>query len=284
MSDQPLLGNVQGHGPRDRRRGRRSKRREQQRGAGAGRLFLSMFRSGLVAPSATTYDSMRIILNTADGEERDELTRRWMEHKLEELNFVGVVGGLLSGCLTSTGAWPDVLSNGQDKPWIVKACWYSGIIFAVFAVLTAAQQGLRLHRLSGHRDGLVLVRRCMAADGQAYHDDDDDDDAKTADNNGNGGGDNEDGRDDEIRPRRLQVYAWQASLAFLVGAVVCLIVGIMILVWVSADYGPKKRPEEGWWDDSSLLALVFTIVVVVSTFAFVVVQSALATGGVRDKS
>ncbi|KAI1339458.1 hypothetical protein F5Y15DRAFT_73502 [Xylariaceae sp. FL0016] len=257
MSAEPLLGAVQGTRGKDQNRPRSS----------SGLLFLNIFRGGLVAPSETTYDSMRIILNTANREERDELTKKWMDHKLEELNFVGVVGGLLSGCLTSTGAWPDVLSNGTDKPWIVKAFWYSGIICAVFAVLTAAQQGLRLHRLASHRDGLELIRKCMAKGGNSHQD-------------------NEDGNITEggavALPRKTQVYAWQASLTFLIGAAVCLIIGIVILVWVSADYGPRKRPEDGWWDDSSYLALVFTIVVVLSTFVFVAVQNTLASG-IKDE-
>ncbi|KAI0017797.1 hypothetical protein F4780DRAFT_568298 [Xylariomycetidae sp. FL0641] len=252
MSSQPLLGHGSG----------RSRKSHSVTPNGGALLFLNIFRGGLVAPSATTYDAMHIILNTADGEERDELTRTWRNHKLEELNFVGVVGGLLTGCLTSTGAWPDVLSNGQSKPWSVKAFWYSGIIFSVFAVLTAAQQGLRLHRLSAHRDGLSLIRRSMARDGVER---------------GSGDG------DEPVQPRRVQVYAWQASLAFLVGAVLCLIAGITVLVWVSAAYGPNKRPEDGWWDGNSFLALVFTIVVSISTLIFLTVQTSLATG-VRDEN
>ncbi|KAH9884225.1 hypothetical protein F4778DRAFT_787848 [Xylariomycetidae sp. FL2044] len=251
-------------------------------GGGGALLFLNIFRGGLVAPSSTTYDSMYIILNTRDPAERDELTRNWMDHKLEELNFVGVVGGLLSGCLTSTGAWPDVLDNGQDKPWIVKAFWYSGIVFAVFAVLTAAQQGLRLHRLAAHRDGLKLIRRSMAEHGYCPEDDyDPDDDAyEGAAERAEGGG----GRGGEAttRPRTLQIYAWQASLTFLVGAVVALIVGILILVWFSAAYGPEKRPEDGWWDGTSGVAVVFTLVTALSTAVFFTVQTALATG-IRDE-
>ncbi|CAJ2510364.1 Uu.00g050670.m01.CDS01 [Anthostomella pinea] len=258
MSSQPLLGHNSGHSSQ------RKKDSSNQRSSAF--LFLNILTGGLVAPSATTYDSMEIILNTEDPEERDELTRTWRNHKLEELNFVGVVGGLLSGCLTSTGAWPNVMANGQDKPWSVKAFWYSGIIFAVFAVLTAAQQGLRLHRLSGHRDGLELIRSIMTA-------------AQDGDNTAPDG----DGGRVRVRPRKMQVYAWQASLAFLVGAVVCLIAGITVLVWTAAAWGPKKQPEDGFWDSNALLALVFTIVIGLSTFVFIAVQTSLATG-VRDES
>ncbi|KAI8634327.1 hypothetical protein F5Y19DRAFT_208624 [Xylariaceae sp. FL1651] len=248
MSDRPLLGDVRGT-----RQSGHSKRR-----TGASLLFMNILRGGMVAPSSTTYDSVYIILNTADPEERDERTKTWMNHKLEELNFVGVVGGLISGCLTSTGSWPDILSNGEDKPWSVKAFWYSGIIFALLAVLIAMQQGLRLHRLSAHRDGLELIRRSMAQDGQAK-------------------GSGTPASDAAIRPRSMQIYAWQASLTFLVVAVICLIIGMLVLVWASAGYGPKKRPEDGWWDQNAYLALIFTIVVAFSTLVFIVAQSSLAT-------
>lgn len=42
-------------------------------------------------PNDTTYDAIRIIINTEDEEERDRLTEQWRSHKLEELNFIGIV-------------------------------------------------------------------------------------------------------------------------------------------------------------------------------------------------
>lgn len=39
----------------------------------------------------TSYDAIRVILNTEDEEERDRLTEKWQSHKLEELSFVGIV-------------------------------------------------------------------------------------------------------------------------------------------------------------------------------------------------
>lgn len=141
-----------------------------------------------------------------------------------------------------------MLANGQSKPWSVKACWFCGIIFALFAVLTAAQQSLRLHRLSAHRDGLELIRRCMARqnpDGADRHG------MPPAAGGGQAG-------DVTVKPHRMQVYAWQASLMFLVASVVCLIAGITVLVWVSAGYGPKKTPADGWWDGNSFVSINVT--------------------------
>ncbi|KAI1266345.1 hypothetical protein F5Y18DRAFT_26878 [Xylariaceae sp. FL1019] len=247
MSSQPLLG-----GAHDNRLKSNSKKR--------GLPFLNIIRGGLIAPSETTYDSIHIILNTTDREKQNDLTRRWMDHKLEELNFVGVVGALLSGCLTSTGSWPNVLDNGRKKPWVVRAFWHCGIIFAVFAVLIAVMQGLRLHRLSAHRDGLELIRKSMSKDGNTHSSD----------------------HHIVIKPKSSLVYAWQASFSFLVAAVFCLIAGMLVLVWVGASPGPDKSAND-FWDDGALLALVFTIVVVLSTLVFFMVQMSHTTG-IRDES
>lgn len=42
-------------------------------------------------PNDVASDSIRIILNTPDEKERDTLTEKWRSHKLEELNFIGIV-------------------------------------------------------------------------------------------------------------------------------------------------------------------------------------------------
>lgn len=36
-------------------------------------------------------ESIFILLNTQDAEKRDELTKRWRDSKLAELNFIGIV-------------------------------------------------------------------------------------------------------------------------------------------------------------------------------------------------
>lgn len=134
-------------------------------------------------------------------------------------------GALLAGVLTSTGSWPTVLSNGQTQPWTIRALWFSGTLFALFAVLIAAKQSLSLHRLSGHRDGLLYIRSCMS--GQVT-------------------------REGRVEPRRAQVYAWQMSVLMLTAAVFCMVSGITVLVWTSAEWGPAKDGrKQDWWDDSA---------------------------------
>lgn len=44
----------------------------------------------------STSGSIYIILNTQDEKERDRLTEKWQTHKLEELNFVGIVVSLVT--------------------------------------------------------------------------------------------------------------------------------------------------------------------------------------------
>jgi len=52
---------------------------------------LHFFGGGIYAPNPSTYDPIKIILNTEDEELRDTLTERWRDNKLSELNFVGIV-------------------------------------------------------------------------------------------------------------------------------------------------------------------------------------------------
>lgn len=189
--------------------------------------FLSVLCGGLIAPSGKTYDSIHLLLTAETEKERDELTMQWRDHKLAELNFIGIVGALLAGVLTSTGSWPTVLQNGQESPWTVRTCWYTGIVFALFAVLTAAQQTLRLHRLSGHRDALANIRHYMGS--------------RVKDREGG----------IVIKPRKFQVYVWQSSVIFLTLAVVIMVIGMAILIWSATSFGPYKTHEEGWWDDNA---------------------------------
>ena len=143
-------------------------------------------------------------------------------------------GALLASCLSSTSAWPDVLNNGRDKPWSVRALWFSGLVFALFAVMIAGLQSMRLHRLSSHRDGLRKIRAGFA---------------RRRGPNG-------------YAPERFQLYAWEASQAFLVLSVLLMVIGIAVLVWVSTEYGPNKPRESGWWDENSKVSHVVLLWIV----------------------
>ncbi|KAI9733647.1 MAG: hypothetical protein M1834_003249 [Cirrosporium novae-zelandiae] len=186
--------------------------------------------------SDTTYDPIYLLLNAHDEQDRDHLTNRWKENKLAELNFVGIVGALLAGVLTSTGSWPNILPDGSPTPWTVRSCWYCGIILALLSVVTAAQQSIRLHRLSGHRDAEEKIRSLLS---KKYT-----------------------GADGQILPRIAQIYAWQLAVLFLTASVLAMFVGMFILIWSSTGRSP---PGEPWWDQEAKMAVSFTVV---ATFTF----------------
>jgi len=54
-------------------------------------LTRSWYNMASLFKSTTTYDPIFALLNEDSEEERDRLTKRWVDHKLEELNFVGIV-------------------------------------------------------------------------------------------------------------------------------------------------------------------------------------------------
>jgi hypothetical protein len=159
--------------------------------------------------------------------------------------------------------------------------WYSGVILSFASVLSAAFQTIRLHRLSTHRDALQEIRRIMTApprrssspgnplsragravarglqrDGEVQ--------SELGANSANDG-------DWEIKPRMIQVWAWQSSTVFLAGSVVCMICGMFVLVWSSTG----TYVQEVWWDGYAKVAVTLTVVLVTTVFGFVGMQMAL---------
>lgn len=55
------------------------------------RILRDFIRSGLIAPEQTTHKALSVLLNEEDPEEKNRLTEQWRDHKLAELNFIGVV-------------------------------------------------------------------------------------------------------------------------------------------------------------------------------------------------
>ncbi|KAF9694781.1 hypothetical protein EKO04_007661 [Ascochyta lentis] len=213
---------------------------------------LHFFGGGIYAPDAATYDPIEILLNTEDAKEKDELTVRWRDNKLSELSFIGVVAALLAGVLTSTGSWPQVLPSGRESPWPIRTAWYCGIILSLFSILTAADQTVRLHRLSAHRDGLDGIRRLLAkTNGERKHS------KKTG----------------RRAPSLLQVFTWQIPVMFLTTATISMIVGMFLHVWSAT----RHLDTAEWWDDNSKVALTFTVVALISVVLFFAGQVSLYT-------
>ncbi|KAH7224421.1 uncharacterized protein BKA55DRAFT_214611 [Fusarium redolens] len=212
-----------------------------------------MFDFGFFGRNSTACDTIIQMLNEDDQNQKDEMTQNWRDHKLQELNFVGTLGALLASCLSSTSSWPDVLPNGCNKPWSVRTMWFSGLVFALFSVVIAGVQSMRLHRLSAHPDGLSMIRHSLVRKRQSDH---------------------------KVRPSWLQVYAWEFSLAFLVLAIFCMVIGLTILIWAGTEFGPSKPREDGWWDSNSKMAVTFTIMLGFALLVLVLSQSALSKSNV----
>ncbi|KZL84190.1 hypothetical protein CI238_02750, partial [Colletotrichum incanum] len=242
----PLLGNSQGGG-RARRRSISCSFRDKTSSVAS--FITNIFRGGLFSLPTLTYDPLVLLLNHDEKTERDRLTEKWKDNKLQELNFVGVVAALLANVLTSTGSWPNLLPPGTTTPWAVRTCWFCGIAFALASVLTAADQTIRLHRMAGHRDGLVLIRQSLRTKDRVLI-----------------------GTGWKYRPRQMQVYAWQLGVLFLSGAVLCMISGMVFLVWsaVVEDFGRGMG-----FDDNGKVAVVFTAVALVTAFIFILGQATL---------
>lgn len=187
--------------------------------------LLQLIGGGIYAPDPSTYDPIEILLNTSNEDERDALTARWRDNKLSELSFVGVVSALLAGVLTSTGSWPNILPNGESSPWSVRTSWYCGIILSLFSILCAADQTVRIHRLSAHRDGLANLRRLLD------------------------GGKRRNGR---VKPSLLQIMTWQMPVMFLTTATLCMIVGMFLHVWSATMH----LWAPGTWDDNAKVSFV----------------------------
>ncbi|KAJ4304825.1 hypothetical protein N0V90_000353 [Kalmusia sp. IMI 367209] len=247
MADAPLLGRAD-----DASRSTGSRIKNARNVDSNANIFLSIFKifsGGLIAPADTTYATIMILLNNTDEEEQNELTTKWRDHKLNELSFIGVVSPLVAVCLVSTGSWPEISS----KPWYIRAIWYCGIIFALFSVLTAAQQSLRLHRLSAHRDGLHLIRLCLVRDRKRL--------------------DSEEGQL-KLVPKPFQVWSWQSSMMFLIMSVACLLVGMLVLVWSAV----AKETENVTYDENLKLAISFTVVLAISVLYFFATQVSMMVG------
>ncbi|PVH96927.1 hypothetical protein DM02DRAFT_631551 [Periconia macrospinosa] len=200
--------------------------------------ILNFFGGGIYAPDASTYEPIEVLLNEEDDEERDRLTEKWKESRVHELNFVGVVAALLAGVLTSTGSWPDILPNDNKSPWPVRTSWYCGIILSLFSILAAADQTVRLYRLSSHRDGYKNIRKLLGKS-----------------NKRKGG---------RVQLNTAQIYTWQMPVMFLTTATICMIVGMFLHVWSAT----RHLSHEDWWNADSKVAITFTIVALFSIILF----------------
>lgn len=120
----------------------------------------------------------------------------------------------------------------------------------------AAQQSIRLHRLSCHRLANTNIRRLLSQEHPC---------PKTG----------------NVLPRKAQVYTWQMSVLFLALSVMAMMGGIFILLW--SGTGPTSSFSD-WWNDDAKLAVTFTIVALAVMSLFVFGQVTLYSWKGQDDS
>jgi len=138
----------------------------------------------------------------------------------------------------------------------VRACWFCGIILSLGSVLVAAQQTIRLHRLSCHQLANTNIRRLLRQKRPC---------PKTG----------------SVLPRKAHVYIWQMSVLFLALSVVAMMDGIFILLW--SGTGPLF-PLGEWWTNEAKLAVTFTIVTIAVAVMFVFGQVTMYSWQGHDDS
>ena len=148
------------------------------------------------------------------------VTRSWLMTNFSK-------SALLAGVLTSTGSWPTILPNGMPTPWPVRTSWYCGIILSLLSIISAADQTVRLHRLSSHRDGLANIRKLLAKGSRST-------------------------RTGRRAPSLIQIVTWQTPVMFLITATLCMVVGMFLLVWSATIH----KVSSGLWDDQTKVGLL----------------------------
>jgi heme/copper-type cytochrome/quinol oxidase subunit 2 len=103
------------------------------------------------------------------------------------------------------------------------------MILALAAVVTAASQAIRLHRLSCRKNGLDAIRRLLSM--------------------------NHGSRVGEVLPQWRQVFIWQMAVLWLILSAFVMVIGLLILAWTAAATGEM-------WSGQTWLAITFTIVTV----------------------
>lgn len=99
---------------------------------------------------------------------------------------------------------------------------YCGIVLSVFAILSAADQTVRLYRMSSHRDGCIKIRELLSKS-------------------------NAKKRTGRLSPSMAQLYTWQMPVMFLTTAAICMIVGLFLHVWSAI----RGLHHENWWSDDA---------------------------------
>ncbi|KFY18494.1 hypothetical protein V493_08562 [Pseudogymnoascus sp. VKM F-4281 (FW-2241)] len=151
------------------------------------------------------YEPIEQLLN-ADVTLRDDMTRRWVRAKLDELSFVGLTSALISALFAAAFSWYNITL----QPYTVRAVWYSGLLLSLAGISSAMQQSIALHRLSSNTNGLERVRNLLGySEGGTW------------------------------KARHLQIFMWQSAVMLLNVAIFLFILGLFIAILSGARDGTE---------------------------------------------
>ena len=123
----------------------------------------------------------------------------------------------MGGMIASAFTWPALSAIDASKLAIIHTVWYSALLFGVMAIATATQQAIALGRVCSYPDGLEKLRNVLGHYQSL-----------------------------QWRPRRLQLFIWQAPIALLNASIYTFVLGLVVIVWSSSAKGrPAYDPKVG---------------------------------------
>ncbi|KAK1759040.1 hypothetical protein QBC47DRAFT_397861 [Echria macrotheca] len=111
-------------------------------------------------------DPIAHLLNEPEDDERDRLTLKWRHEIQSQLNVILVISALIASVVASSLTWPDfALPTGSlgTVLTIVKALWFSALLFSIVAIASAAQLAMGLSRIAAYSTDLKYTRRMLAS-------------------------------------------------------------------------------------------------------------------------
>lgn len=214
----------------------------------------------MTATWPSMHDPVTHLLNAADDKEADELTKKWTEGKLQELQYVGLSSALVTGAIASAFSWYSV----EDDPWTTEACWASAMVLALTAISLASQQTIGLSRLCSCEDGWVKVRHLLGKRNPDYgvslhrhhrH-------ARY-----------------KVKMKTSQLWMWQTPVMLANIAILLFVIGLMISIFARAV---KTRGD--WTMGRNQIAIVFGLACIFSGGNYLFCWLCLSRGSLESKS
>lgn len=174
--------------------------------------------------------TLTLILNETDDERRNELLETWVKHRFADLERINITGVLVAGVISSAFSWYNITTS----PWLTRAFWYCGLLFALAAITTAGVHSAGLHRLGCHPSWHSKLQQTLGCIPTSS--------TQTT------------RHPTPWRPRTLQPLMWQTPGFLLKLSITCFLVGLIVLIWDAAR-------REGGMSGDVKIAVLFTVAV-----------------------